>query len=192
MMEKAKQEQEKRNQLRRLEEERREKEQKYEQKDRLDREKCEGGPKEEEEKGHQERKKLERQKAKEEEDRDSKLWEGKEKRGKEPSADAPSKSMSLDSPAPHHVVSEIKVNLSLKCVWKTRVTAETSQCKRSCSSNQMFTFTSPHAFCGSLKCASHPKHCCSINSEFSESSVLPIKSQSNNYLINSCSKCTEL
>ncbi|CAF99829.1 unnamed protein product, partial [Tetraodon nigroviridis] len=104
VMEKAKQEQEKRNQLRRLEEERREKEQK----ERSDGEECEGSRKEEEEKGHQERKKLERQKAKEEEDRDSKAWEGKEKRGKEESSDAPSKSMSLDSPAPHHVVSEIK------------------------------------------------------------------------------------
>lgn len=111
VMEKAKQEQEKRNQLRRLEEERREKEQK----ERSDGEECEGSRKEEEEKGHQERKKLERQKAKEEEDRDSKAWEGKEKRGKEESSDAPSKSMSLDSPAPHHVVSEIKVNLCHRC-----------------------------------------------------------------------------
>uniref|UniRef100_A0A674N3I9 Ubiquitin carboxyl-terminal hydrolase 8 n=1 Tax=Takifugu rubripes TaxID=31033 RepID=A0A674N3I9_TAKRU len=77
VMEKAKQEQEKRNQLRRSEEERREKEEKYQ-------------------------KKLERQKAEEEEDKGSKVWEGKEKRGKEQSSDTPSKSMSLDSPAPHH------------------------------------------------------------------------------------------
>eukprot|EP00066_Takifugu_rubripes_P019056 XP_011608322.1 PREDICTED: ubiquitin carboxyl-terminal hydrolase 8 [Takifugu rubripes] len=108
VMEKAKQEQEKRNQLRRSEEERREKEEKYQQKERLQREEGENGKKEEEERGHQERKKLERQKAEEEEDKGSKVWEGKEKRGKEQSSDTPSKSMSLDSPAPHHVVSEIK------------------------------------------------------------------------------------
>nr|XP_046248230.1 ubiquitin carboxyl-terminal hydrolase 8 [Scatophagus argus] len=105
VMEKARQEQEKRNQLRRLEEERQEKELK----ERLEREECDKRrKKEEEEKGHQEKKKLERQKAEEEEDKENKAWEEKDRKGKEQSSDTPSKSMSLDSPAPNHIVSEIK------------------------------------------------------------------------------------
>uniref|UniRef100_A0AAQ5Y3T5 Ubiquitin carboxyl-terminal hydrolase n=1 Tax=Amphiprion ocellaris TaxID=80972 RepID=A0AAQ5Y3T5_AMPOC len=82
LMEKARQEQEKRNQERRLEDERREKEQRdKELKERLEREESEKRKKEEEEKRHQDKKRLERQ-----------------------------KSMSLDSPAPNHIVSEIKVS----------------------------------------------------------------------------------
>uniref|UniRef100_A0A8D0AVK5 Ubiquitin carboxyl-terminal hydrolase 8 n=1 Tax=Sander lucioperca TaxID=283035 RepID=A0A8D0AVK5_SANLU len=104
-MEKARQEQEKRNQERRVEEERREKEQK----ERLEREQSEKRKKEEEENGLQEKKKQERQKAEEEGDKKNKLWDEKERRGKEQSSDTPSKSMSLDSPAPNHLVSEIKV-----------------------------------------------------------------------------------
>ncbi|XP_031162148.1 ubiquitin carboxyl-terminal hydrolase 8 isoform X2 [Sander lucioperca] len=103
-MEKARQEQEKRNQERRVEEERREKEQK----ERLEREQSEKRKKEEEENGLQEKKKQERQKAEEEGDKKNKLWDEKERRGKEQSSDTPSKSMSLDSPAPNHLVSEIK------------------------------------------------------------------------------------
>uniref|UniRef100_A0A3B3WTX6 Ubiquitin carboxyl-terminal hydrolase 8 n=1 Tax=Poecilia mexicana TaxID=48701 RepID=A0A3B3WTX6_9TELE len=102
VMEKAKQEQEKRNQERRLEEERREKEQK-------EREESEKRKKEEEEKRHQEKKRLERQTAEEEEDKEKKVWDDRERRGKEQNPDTPSKSMSLDSPAPNHIVSEIKV-----------------------------------------------------------------------------------
>lgn len=113
VMEKARQEQEKRNQLRRSEEEKREKEQKEKElKERLEKEEEDRRKKEEEEKIHQEKKKLERQKAEEEED-ENKAWEEKEKRGKEQSSDTPSKSMSLDSPAPDHIVSEIKVSLLL-------------------------------------------------------------------------------
>ncbi|KAM9366521.1 ubiquitin carboxyl-terminal hydrolase 8 [Symphorus nematophorus] len=111
MMEKARQEQEKRNQERRLEEERREKEQKEKEKElkeRLEREEYDRRKKEEEEKGHQEKKRLERQKAEEEEDKENRVWEEKERRGKEQSSDTPPKSMSLDSPAPNHIVSEIK------------------------------------------------------------------------------------
>uniref|UniRef100_A0A671XVD1 ubiquitinyl hydrolase 1 n=1 Tax=Sparus aurata TaxID=8175 RepID=A0A671XVD1_SPAAU len=81
VMEKAKLEQEKRNQERRLEEERREREQKEKE-----------------------------QKAEEEEDKGNRVWEEKERRGKEQSSDTPSKSMSLDSPAPNHIVSEMKVS----------------------------------------------------------------------------------
>ncbi|XP_068586566.1 ubiquitin carboxyl-terminal hydrolase 8 [Cebidichthys violaceus] len=103
-MEKAKQEQEKRNQERRGEEERREKDQK----ERLEREQSEKRKKEDEENGPQEKKKLERQKAEEEEDKENRVWDGKERRGKEQNSDTPSKSMSLDSPAPNHIVSEIK------------------------------------------------------------------------------------
>lgn len=107
VMEKAKQEQEKRNQERRVEEERREKEQK----ERLEREQSEKRKKEEEESGPQEKKKLERQKAEEEEDKENRVWDEKERRGgKEQNSDTPSKSMSLDSPAPNHIVSEIKVS----------------------------------------------------------------------------------
>uniref|UniRef100_A0A671XVV9 Ubiquitin carboxyl-terminal hydrolase 8 n=1 Tax=Sparus aurata TaxID=8175 RepID=A0A671XVV9_SPAAU len=87
VMEKAKLEQEKRNQERRLEEERREREQK-----------------EKELKERQEREE------KEEEDKGNRVWEEKERRGKEQSSDTPSKSMSLDSPAPNHIVSEMKVS----------------------------------------------------------------------------------
>uniref|UniRef100_A0A4W6CGY2 Ubiquitin carboxyl-terminal hydrolase 8 n=1 Tax=Lates calcarifer TaxID=8187 RepID=A0A4W6CGY2_LATCA len=72
------------------------------------REEHEKRKKEEEERGHQEKKKLERQKAEEEEDKENRAWEDKERRGKEQNTDTPSKSMSLDSPAPNHIVSEIK------------------------------------------------------------------------------------
>ncbi|XP_076587721.1 ubiquitin carboxyl-terminal hydrolase 8 isoform X1 [Chaetodon auriga] len=109
VMEKARQEQEKRNQERRSEEERREKEQRdKELKERLESEERDKKRKEEEEKGHQEKKKLERQRAEEGEDKENKVWEEKERRGKEQNSDTPSKSMSLDSPAPNHIVSEIK------------------------------------------------------------------------------------
>uniref|UniRef100_A0AAX7V0I3 Ubiquitin carboxyl-terminal hydrolase 8 n=1 Tax=Astatotilapia calliptera TaxID=8154 RepID=A0AAX7V0I3_ASTCA len=80
LMEKAKQEQEKRMQQRRLEEE------KQESKER-----------------HQEKKKLERQKAEDEENKINKAWDEKDRRGKEQNSDTPSKSMSLDSPAPNHI-----------------------------------------------------------------------------------------
>lgn len=103
VMEKARQEQEKRNQERRVEEERREREQK----ERLEKEQNEK-KKDEEESGPQEKKKLERQKAEEKEDKENRVWDEKEKRGKEQNTDTPSKSMSLDSPAPNHIVSEIK------------------------------------------------------------------------------------
>ncbi|XP_023139745.2 ubiquitin carboxyl-terminal hydrolase 8 isoform X2 [Amphiprion ocellaris] len=110
LMEKARQEQEKRNQERRLEDERREKEQRdKELKERLEREESEKRKKEEEEKRHQDKKRLERQKAEEEEeDKENKVRNEKERRGKEQNSDTPSKSMSLDSPAPNHIVSEIK------------------------------------------------------------------------------------
>ncbi|XP_041838100.1 ubiquitin carboxyl-terminal hydrolase 8 isoform X2 [Melanotaenia boesemani] len=109
VMEKARQEQEKRMQERRLEEERREKEQKErELRERLEKEESEKKKREEEEKRHQEKKRLERQKAEEEEDKENRVWDDKERRGKEQNSDAPSKSMSLDSPAPNHIVSEIK------------------------------------------------------------------------------------
>ncbi|XP_056269059.1 ubiquitin carboxyl-terminal hydrolase 8 [Pseudoliparis swirei] len=103
-MEKAKQEQEKRNQERRVEEEKREKDQK----ERLEKEQSEKRTKENEDDGPQEKKKLERQKAEEEEDKENSVWDGKERRGKEQNSDTPTKSMSLDSPAPNHVVNEIK------------------------------------------------------------------------------------
>lgn len=106
VMEKARQEQEKRIQERRLEEERREKELK----ERLEREEREKRKIEEEEKGHQDKKRLERQKAEEVEDKGKRVWEEKERKGKEQNSDTPSKSMSLDSPAPNHIVSEIKVS----------------------------------------------------------------------------------
>ena len=109
VMEKAKQEQEKRTQVRRLEEERREKEQK--EKELKEREESETMKKEEDETKHQEKKKLERQKAEEEEDKENRTW------GREPNSDTPSKSMSLDSPAPNHLVSEIKVSPRF-CKWK--------------------------------------------------------------------------
>ncbi|KAM9764862.1 ubiquitin carboxyl-terminal hydrolase 8 [Menidia menidia] len=109
VMEKAKQEQEKRMQERRLEEERREKEQKdKETMERLEREDSQKRKKEEEDKRHQEKKRLERQKAEEEEDKENRTWDGKERRGKEQNSETPSKSMSLDSPAPNHIVNEIK------------------------------------------------------------------------------------
>ncbi|XP_071345129.1 ubiquitin carboxyl-terminal hydrolase 8 [Trachinotus anak] len=109
VMEKAKQEQEKRNRERRLEEERREREQKEKElKERLEREESEKRKKEEEEIRRLEKKRLERQKAEEEEDKENRAWEEKERRGKEQNSDTPSKSMSLDSPAPNHIVSEIK------------------------------------------------------------------------------------
>uniref|UniRef100_A0A8C2WKW3 Ubiquitin carboxyl-terminal hydrolase 8 n=1 Tax=Cyclopterus lumpus TaxID=8103 RepID=A0A8C2WKW3_CYCLU len=55
------------------------------------------------ENGPQEKKKLERQKAEEEEDKENRVWDGKERRGKEQNSDTPTKSMSLDSPAPNHI-----------------------------------------------------------------------------------------
>lgn len=106
LMEKAKQEQEKRMQQRRLEEEKREKELK----ERQEREESEKRRKEEEERRHQEKRKLERQKAEDEENKENKAWDEKDRRGKEQNSDTPSKSMSLDSPAPNHIVSEIKVS----------------------------------------------------------------------------------
>lgn len=74
--------------------------------ERLERENSEKRRKEEEER--KDKKKLERQKAEEQEDRESRGFEERERRGKEANADTPSKSMSLDSPAPNHIVSEIK------------------------------------------------------------------------------------
>lgn len=110
VIEKARQEQEKRLQERRLEEERQEKEQKEKElKEKLEREESEKRKKEEEEK-RQEKKRLERQKAEEQEEKDNRALGEKEKRGKEQNSDMPSKSMSLDSPAPNHIVSEIKVS----------------------------------------------------------------------------------
>ncbi|XP_026175800.1 ubiquitin carboxyl-terminal hydrolase 8 isoform X2 [Mastacembelus armatus] len=107
--EKARQEREKRIQERQLEEERREKEQKEKElKERQEREESEMKKMEEEEKNHQEKKRLERQKAEEQEDKENRTQEEKERRGKEQSTDTPSKSMSLDSPAPNQAVSEIK------------------------------------------------------------------------------------
>ncbi|XP_071384948.1 ubiquitin carboxyl-terminal hydrolase 8 isoform X2 [Centroberyx affinis] len=108
VMEKARQEQEKRNQERRVEEERREKEWQEDVRERHEKEESEKRKKEEEEKRHQERKRLERQKAEEEEEKQNRVGEEKEKRGKEQNSDTPSKSASLDSPAPNHIVSEIK------------------------------------------------------------------------------------
>ncbi|XP_056134354.1 ubiquitin carboxyl-terminal hydrolase 8-like [Lampris incognitus] len=109
LMEKARQEQEKRIQERRAEEERREKDAK----ERLEREDSERRKKEEEEKGHRERKRLERQKAEkeeedEEEEKQNKVGGEKAKRGREQNSDTPSKSVSMDSPVPHHIVNEIK------------------------------------------------------------------------------------
>lgn len=104
VMEKARQEQEKRLQERRHEEEKRERELK----ERLEREKR---MEEDEEKKRQEKKKLERQKAEEKEDKENRVYEERDGRGKESNTDTPSKSMSLDSPAPNHIVSEIKVGL---------------------------------------------------------------------------------
>ena len=110
VMEKARQEQEKRIQERRLEEEKREKEKREKElKERLEREESEKR-KEEEERRHQEKKRLERQKAEEEEDKENRELEDKERKRKEQNSDTPSKSMSLDSPAPNHVISEIKVS----------------------------------------------------------------------------------
>lgn len=108
--EKSRQEQEKRLQERHLEEERQEKERKEKElKEKLEREESEKRKKEEEEK-RQEKKRLERQKAEEQEEKENRAWEEKEKRGKEQNSDLPSKSMSLDSPAPNHIVNEIKVS----------------------------------------------------------------------------------
>uniref|UniRef100_A0A3Q4NB75 Ubiquitin carboxyl-terminal hydrolase n=1 Tax=Neolamprologus brichardi TaxID=32507 RepID=A0A3Q4NB75_NEOBR len=75
---------------------------------RLEKEESEKRKKEEEERKHQEKKKLERQKAEDEENKINKAWDEKDRRGKEQNSDTPSKSMSLDSPAPNHIVSEIK------------------------------------------------------------------------------------
>ncbi|XP_029931686.1 ubiquitin carboxyl-terminal hydrolase 8 isoform X2 [Myripristis murdjan] len=107
VMERARQEQEKRIQERRAEEERQEKEQQEkEMKERLEKEERE--KKKEEEDKRQERKRLERQKAEEKEEKENRVEEEKEKKGKEQNSDTPSKSASLDSPAPNHIVSEIK------------------------------------------------------------------------------------
>uniref|UniRef100_A0A8D3CSG9 Ubiquitin carboxyl-terminal hydrolase 8 n=1 Tax=Scophthalmus maximus TaxID=52904 RepID=A0A8D3CSG9_SCOMX len=79
---------------------------------RREKEQKEKEKKEDEELKHQDKKKLERQKAEEVEDKENRPSEEKRRRGKEQSSDAPSKSMSLDSPAPNpnHIVSEIKVS----------------------------------------------------------------------------------
>lgn len=110
MREKAKQEQEKRIQERRTEDERREKEQQEKElRERLEREESDKKKKkQDEDKKHQDKKKLERQEAEEEEDKENKSCD--DRRGKDPNSDTPSKSMSLDSPAPNHIVSEIKVS----------------------------------------------------------------------------------
>lgn len=123
VMEKARQEQEKRLQERRLEEERQEKEQKEKElKERLEKEDSDRKKNEDEEK-KQEKKRLERQKAEEEEDKENRVSEEKETRGKEQNSDAPSKSASLDWPAPNHIVCEIKVSAAISftsssCTWK--------------------------------------------------------------------------
>lgn len=101
VMKKARHEQETRNQQRCLEEEK-------ELRERQEHEERERRRREEEEKGHQEKKRLERQKAEEEEDKENK--HERARTGKEHNSDTPTKSMSLDSPAPNHIVSEIKVS----------------------------------------------------------------------------------
>ncbi|XP_061526827.1 ubiquitin carboxyl-terminal hydrolase 8 [Phycodurus eques] len=102
--EKASQEQQKGIQEHQLEEEREAKELK----EKLKREQSDKKKKEEEDKGHQDKKRLERQKAKEEEDKENHGWKDKDNRGREQNADAPSKSMSLDSAAPSLIISEVK------------------------------------------------------------------------------------
>ncbi|CAL8350096.1 unnamed protein product [Merluccius merluccius] len=81
-------------------------------KDRPEREQGGTGRKEEEDKMHQDRKRLERQKAKEEVEEEGEKANGvggeKERKGRELGSDTPGKSASLDSPAPNHLVSEIK------------------------------------------------------------------------------------
>ncbi|KAG7218271.1 hypothetical protein INR49_010329 [Caranx melampygus] len=77
-------------------------------KERLEREESEKRRKERRGGGTTGEKEMERQKAEEEEDKENRAWEEKERRGKEQSSDTPSKSMSLDSPAPNHIVNEIK------------------------------------------------------------------------------------
>lgn len=62
---------------------------------------------EEEEKRYQE-KRLERQRAEEEEVIDNKDSDEREKRGKEKNSDTPTKSASLDSPAPNRIISDMK------------------------------------------------------------------------------------
>ena len=83
-------------------------------KDTLEREQGGTGRKEEEDKMHQDRKRLERQKAKEEVEEEGEKVNGagveKERKGRELGSDTPGKSASLDSPAPNHLVSEIKVS----------------------------------------------------------------------------------
>uniref|UniRef100_I3IUF0 Ubiquitin carboxyl-terminal hydrolase 8 n=1 Tax=Oreochromis niloticus TaxID=8128 RepID=I3IUF0_ORENI len=54
----------------------------------------------------EEQKRLEKEEN--EENKINKAWDEKDRRGKEQNSDTPSKSMSLDSPAPNHIVSEIK------------------------------------------------------------------------------------
>ncbi|KAM4602694.1 ubiquitin carboxyl-terminal hydrolase 8 isoform 2-T2 [Polymixia lowei] len=101
VMEKARQEQEKRIQEKRAEEERRE----QDARERSEKEESEKSKKEEEDRRHQERKRLERQKAEEEEEEEKEKDKGKEKNK---NIDAPSKCASLDSPAPNHIISEMK------------------------------------------------------------------------------------
>uniref|UniRef100_A0A673BNT0 Ubiquitin carboxyl-terminal hydrolase 8 n=1 Tax=Sphaeramia orbicularis TaxID=375764 RepID=A0A673BNT0_9TELE len=60
------------------------------------------------------KKRLERQKAEEEEDKENRGQTDKDRRAKEQNADTPSKSMSLDSPAPNHIISEMKVSMALE------------------------------------------------------------------------------
>ncbi|XP_076025691.1 ubiquitin carboxyl-terminal hydrolase 8 isoform X2 [Genypterus blacodes] len=103
VMEKARQEQERRLQERRLEQERQESD-KAALKERLE----ESDGKNEEEDKKQDKKRLERQKAEVEEDKENRVWEEKERRGNQQNSDGPSKSASLDSPAPNHIICEIK------------------------------------------------------------------------------------
>ncbi|XP_051919674.1 ubiquitin carboxyl-terminal hydrolase 8 [Hippocampus zosterae] len=98
-MEKARQEKEKRIQERLLEEDRRRKELK----ERQVKEQSDKKKKDEVDKGHQDKKRLERQKAEEEEDKENHGCKGREQ-----IPEAPSKSMSLDSPAPNLIISEVK------------------------------------------------------------------------------------
>ncbi|XP_077419987.1 ubiquitin carboxyl-terminal hydrolase 8 isoform X1 [Vanacampus margaritifer] len=102
-MEKARQEKEKRIQER-LEEDKRKKDLKA----RLEKEQIDKIKKDEEDKGHQDKKRLERQKAEEEDDKDTQGRKEKENKGREQNSEAPSKSMSLDSPAPNLIITEVK------------------------------------------------------------------------------------
>uniref|UniRef100_A0A4W5MKK1 Uncharacterized protein n=1 Tax=Hucho hucho TaxID=62062 RepID=A0A4W5MKK1_9TELE len=105
LMEKARREQEQRKQERCTEEEWRERERRENQE--KENEEMEKKRRKEEENRTQERKRLERQKAEEEKG----VGEEREKRGKEQREDTPTNSASLDSPAPNHIVTEIKREL---------------------------------------------------------------------------------